>query len=164
MLEQVMSKTQVVGFIGLALLVFPGCSDGGQGGGKFATLKQEEITKTFGSDAKVQTLESGLKYQDVKEGTGAEAETGKRIYVHYTGYLTDGTRFDSSISRGQPLPLTLGAGQVIKGWDLGIVGMKVGGKRKLLIPSRLGYGGPGFPPSIPPNADLVFDVELLKVD
>lgn len=163
--EQLMLKMRGAGMAGLALFVLTGCGDGGQGGGKFATLKPEEVTKTFEkSDAKVQTLDSGLKYQDTKEGTGAEAEEGKHIYVHYSGYLADGTKFDSSLSRGVPFDLVLGAGRVIKGWDQGIVGMKVGGKRKLLIPAHLGYGSKGAGSTIPPNSDLVFDVELLKVD
>lgn len=159
-----MTKMLGAGMIGLTLLFLTGCGDSGKADGKFATLKPEEVTKTFeNKDAPVQTMESGLKYQDIKVGTGAEAETGKHIYVHYSGYLTDGTKFDSSLSRGKPFDLVLGAGRVIKGWDLGIVGMKVGGKRKLLIPSNLGYGTQGGGP-IPPNADLIFDVELLKVD
>jgi FKBP-type peptidyl-prolyl cis-trans isomerase len=163
--ELLMTKMLDAGMIGLALCFLAGCGDGNKAGGKFATLAPEEVSKTFEiKDAKIQTLDSGLKYQDIKEGTGAEAEAGKHIYVHYSGYLTDGTKFDSSLTRGSPLGVTLGAGQVIKGWDQGIVGMKVGGKRKLLIPSNLAYGSRGSPPTIPANADLVFDVELLKVD
>jgi FKBP-type peptidyl-prolyl cis-trans isomerase FkpA len=109
------------------------------------------------------TMPSGLKYQDLVVGTGAEATAGKTVSVHYTGWLTDGTKFDSSLDRGQPFPFQLGAGSVIRGWDEGVAGMKVGGKRKLTIPPALGYGERGYPGAIPPNATLVFDVQLLDV-
>jgi FKBP-type peptidyl-prolyl cis-trans isomerase len=104
-----------------------------------------------------------LKIDDVKVGTGAEAKPGQKVTVHYRGTLTDGTQFDASYDRGDPFTFTLGAGEVIKGWDQGVAGMKVGGKRKLTIPGNLGYGPNGSPPKIPPNATLLFDVELLKV-
>src|SRR5690606_1608831 len=104
-----------------------------------------------------------LKIEEIKAGEGKEAVTGKKVSVHYTGWLTDGTKFDSSVDRGQPFVFDLGAGRVIKGWDQGVVGMKVGGKRKLTIPSSLGYGERGAGSVIPPNATLVFDVELLDV-
>jgi FKBP-type peptidyl-prolyl cis-trans isomerase FkpA len=163
--EYLMTKVFGVRLVGLALLLLTGCGDGGKTGGKFPTLAPEEVTKTFEkSDAKIQTMDSGLKYQEIKEGTGAEAEAGKHIYVHYTGYLTDGTKFDSSLSHGKPFDFVLGTKRVIKGWDLGIVGMKAGGKRKLLIPSSLAYGSSGSGSAIPPDSDLVFEVELLKVD
>ena len=106
---------------------------------------------------------SGLKIEEVKVGTGDVAVAGKTVVVHYTGYLTDGTKFDSSVDRGQPFDFPLGAGRVIKGWDEGVAGMKVGGKRKLTIPPELGYGAAGAGGKIPPNATLVFDVELLGV-
>lgn len=109
------------------------------------------------------TLPDGLKYQDVVVGTGKVAASGDSIVVDYSGYLADGTEFDSSINRGQPFNFTLGQGQVIKGWDEGVVGMKVGGERKLIIPPALAYGAQGFPPTIPPNATLTFDVKLLAV-
>lgn len=109
------------------------------------------------------TLPGGLQYQDVVVGTGKAAASGDSIVVDYSGYLADGTEFDSSINRGKPFTFTLGQGQVIKGWDEGLVGMKVGGKRKLVIPPALAYGAQGFPPSIPPNATLTFDVQLLAV-
>jgi FKBP-type peptidyl-prolyl cis-trans isomerase len=108
-------------------------------------------------------MPSGLQYQDVVTGTGAEAGTGQVAVVHYTGWLTDGSKFDSSRDRGEPFSFSLGAGQVIAGWDQGVAGMKVGGRRKLVIPPDLGYGAMGSPPVIPPNATLVFDVELLDV-
>ncbi len=112
--------------------------------------------------SKIVTTQSGLKYADLKEGSGAEATAGKQVTVHYTGWLQDGTKFDSSRDRGEPLPLTLGAGQVIPGWDEGLVGMKVGGQRQLIIPPQLAYGQNGTGP-IPPNATLVFDVEVVQV-
>ena len=104
----------------------------------------------------------GLEYQDIKTGTGAEAKPGETVTVHYTGWLVSGKKFDSSVDRGTPFTFSLGAGQVIKGWDEGVAGMKVGGKRKLHIPPSLGYGASGGGP-IPPNATLIFDVELLSV-
>ncbi len=109
------------------------------------------------------TTPSGLKYDDLKAGTGAEAKAGQTVSVHYTGWLTDGKKFDSSVDRGQPFEFPLGMGRVIKGWDEGVQGMKVGGKRKLTIPPGLGYGTRGAGGVIPPNATLVFDVELLGV-
>ena len=107
--------------------------------------------------------ESSLKITDTVAGTGAEAVAGKKVTVHYAGTLDDGTKFDSSLDRGTPFSFTLGAGQVIKGWDQGVLGMKIGGKRTLVIPSELGYGASGMGP-IPANATLHFDVELLKVE
>ena len=106
---------------------------------------------------------SGLQYQDVVTGTGQAAAPGQVAVVHYTGWLTDGTKFDSSRDRGQPFSFPLGGGQVIAGWDEGVAGMKVGGRRKLLIPPDLGYGPMGSPPVIPAAATLVFDVELLEL-
>ncbi|MFZ5468594.1 MAG: FKBP-type peptidyl-prolyl cis-trans isomerase [Myxococcota bacterium] len=105
----------------------------------------------------------GLTIEDVKLGTGAEAVSGKQVTVHYVGTLTSGKKFDSSRDRGEGFDFTLGAGQVIKGWDQGVAGMKVGGVRKLTIPPELAYGARGFPPVIPPNSTLVFEVELLGV-
>src|SRR5262245_18107429 len=109
------------------------------------------------------TTSSGLQYEDVVEGTGATAEAGKTVEVHYTGWLTDGTKFDSSHDRNSPFSFALGAGRVIKGWDEWVAGMKIGGKRKLHIPAVLGYGARGAAGVIPPNADLVFEVELLGI-
>src|SRR5512140_1954478 len=102
------------------------------------------------------------KIDDLVKGKGAEAVRGKTVQVHYTGWLTDGTRFDSSVG-GEPFSFRLGAGEVIEGWDRGVAGMKVGGKRKLTLPPALGYGAQGAPPAIPPDATLVFEVELLAV-
>ena len=106
---------------------------------------------------------SGLQYWDITVGTGTTAVSGKTVKVHYTGWLTDGKKFDSSLDRGQPFSFPLGGGQVIKGWDEGVAGMKVGGKRQLRIPPELGYGARGAGGVIPPNATLIFDVELLDV-
>jgi FKBP-type peptidyl-prolyl cis-trans isomerase len=116
-----------------------------------------------GSNAQDITTSSGLNYVDQVVGTGDVAVSGKTVSVHYTGWLENGKKFDSSVDRGQPFSFPLGGGRVIKGWDEGVQGMKVGGKRKLTIPSNLGYGPQGAGGVIPPNATLIFDVELLGV-
>jgi peptidylprolyl isomerase len=114
------------------------------------------------SGEKVITTDSGLKYIDQKEGSGEAAKAGDKVHVHYTGWLKDGKKFDSSRDRGQPFQFELGAGRVIKGWDEGIAGLKVGGKRKLMIPPQLAYGNRKVGP-IPPNSELIFEVELVKI-
>jgi FKBP-type peptidyl-prolyl cis-trans isomerase len=119
--------------------------------------------QTASDSPKLDTVEE-LKIEDIKTGTGAEAKAGNSVTVHYTGTLTDGTKFDSSLDRSEPFTFNLGAGDVIAGWDQGVAGMKVGGKRKLTIPSSMAYGDSGVPGAIPGGATLVFDVELLKVE
>ena len=116
------------------------------------------------SDENAVTTESGLKYIDLKEGTGEAPKTGDTVVVHYTGTLENGKKFDSSRDRRQPFSFKLGQGQVIKGWDEGISTMKVGGRRQLIIPPNLGYGARGAGGVIPPNATLIFDVELLDIE
>lgn len=119
------------------------------------------------TEAKIMKTKSGLGYEDAKVGAGTVAVNGKNVSVHYTGWLDEGgkkgKKFDSSLDRGQPFIFPLGAGMVIRGWEEGVAGMKVGGKRTLLIPSVLGYGARGAGDAIPPNANLIFDVELLEV-
>lgn len=143
----------------LLLALLSACDSGGgdrsSAGGVSADLGIDSAAMT--------TTPTGLKIEDVKLGQGAEATPGTTAVVHYTGWLTDGKKFDSSRDRGTPFDFQIGAGQVIPGWDQGVAGMKVGGQRKLLIPAELGYGAAGAPPVIPPGATLVFDVELLEV-
>jgi FKBP-type peptidyl-prolyl cis-trans isomerase len=107
--------------------------------------------------------DSGLEYWDIKVGTGEEAKSGDKVKVHYTGWFTSGKKFDSSVDAQQPYSFTLGQGSVIKGWDEGVTGMKVGGKRQLRIPPELAYGEQGYKNIIPPNSTLIFDVQLLAV-
>jgi len=126
-------------------------------------IKQEESTKTEENNSNNNSAINNMKIETLKEGTGAEAKNGDKVSVHYTGTLEDGTKFDSSVDRGTPFSFTLGSGQVIKGWDLGVLGMKVGEKRKLTIPSELAYGKTGTGP-IPPDATLIFEVELLGIN
>jgi FKBP-type peptidyl-prolyl cis-trans isomerase len=110
----------------------------------------------------MQTIEGGLRYQDLRVGDGAIAETGMTAVVHYTGRFTDGRKFDSSHDRGEPYPVRIGAGTVIRGWDLGLVGMRVGGLRKLICPPEYAYGAEGRE-GIPPNATLIFELELVDL-
>ncbi len=114
------------------------------------------------SGREIQTA-SGLKYIDLQEGTGASPQVGKTLTVHYTGTLANGTKFDSSVDKGKPIEFVMGRQQVIKGWEEGLITMKVGGRRRLIIPPHLGYGPTGRPPDIPGNSTLIFDVELLGV-
>jgi peptidylprolyl isomerase len=115
------------------------------------------------SENPLTTTDSGLQYRDIVEGTGAMPQPGQRVTVHYTGTLEDGTQFDSSRDRGRPFSFKVGVGQVIKGWDEGVGSMRVGGRRQLVIPPDLGYGARGAGGVIPPNATLIFDVELLRI-
>jgi FKBP-type peptidyl-prolyl cis-trans isomerase FkpA len=128
-----------------------------------SACNNNQAPATTGTTATEVTMQDGLKYTDDQVGTGAVATAGKTAVVHYTGWLLDGTKFDSSRDRNQPFSFPLGAGQVIKGWDEGVAGMKVGGKRTLIVPPALGYGARGAGGVIPPNATLKFEVELLDV-
>jgi len=140
----------------LMALVLSGCAT--------ATAPAPTSTSSSVPASAPQTFPEGLTVVDTVVGTGTAAKTGDHVTVHYTGWLADGTKFDSSVDKGQPFEFDLGAGRVIKGWDEGVVGMKVGGKLKLTISPDLGYGAAGYPPVIPANATLTFDVELLKIN
>jgi peptidylprolyl isomerase len=130
----------------------------------FANHHKGDLVKMAQANSGVVTSPTGLKYQDEKVGSGASPRQGQTVSVHYTGWLTNGKKFDSSVDRGSPFEFVLGQGNVIKGWDEGVASMKVGGKRKLTIPPNLAYGsrdvGGGL---IPPNSTLIFDVELLGI-
>jgi peptidylprolyl isomerase len=129
-----------------------------------ARTQQKEAKKAEKKiDEKEITTQSGLKYIDLKVGAGAEPKKGDKVSVHYTGWLTNGKKFDSSVDRDEPFEFMIGMGQVIKGWDEGVMTMKVGGKRKLIIPPGLGYGSRGAAGVIPPDAVLIFEVELLGI-
>ncbi len=151
-----------IGCLGL----FPACTKKGEeapaGGAKMEGSSMSSTAPSNVAGAKT-TAANGLVMEDMKVGTGDVAAAGKTVSVHYTGWLKDGTKFDSSVDRGQPFEFPLGAGRVIAGWDQGVAGMKVGGKRKLTIPSELGYGAAGAGGKIPGGATLIFDVELLGV-
>lgn len=126
-------------------------------------VEEETNTEETSPEETLVTTDSGLQYEDIVEGTGAMPQAGQRVTVHYTGTLEDGTKFDSSRDRNRPFSFTIGVGQVIKGWDEGVATMRVGGQRKLIIPPELGYGARGAGGVIPPNATLLFDVELLRI-
>ena len=141
-----------------AIAVLAACGAGGgdaKAGGFSAALGVDTTTMT--------KAPAGFWYTDVASGQGDEAAPGRTVRVHYTGWLPDGKKFDSSRDRGEPFAFTLGAGQVITGWDEGVKGMKVGGRRKLVLPPQMAYGDGGAPPDIPPGATLVFDVEVLGI-
>jgi len=122
-----------------------------------------KLVEGFDSGLEIVTTATGLQYVDIVKGDGGPVETGRTVSVHYTGWLLDGTKFDSSYDRGQPLKFAIGTGRVIPGWDEGVGGMEIGGRRRLAIPPELGYGERGIGP-IPPNSTLIFDVELLGAE
>ncbi|MGD1865624.1 MAG: FKBP-type peptidyl-prolyl cis-trans isomerase [Phormidesmis sp.] len=126
-------------------------------------LLEDPMAAEANAEENVVTTDSGLQYVVITEGDGAQPQSGQRVFVHYVGTLEDGTKFDSSRDRGRPFDFTIGQGQVIKGWDEGVGDMKVGDRRKLIIPPELGYGARGAGGVIPPNATLIFDVELLRI-
>jgi FKBP-type peptidyl-prolyl cis-trans isomerase FkpA len=150
----------------MVLLAFAGTQGFAQGGASSKSTTAAKPAPAAGGPTKVTgegtKTASGLQYWDIKVGTGPEAQKGQRVKVHYTGWLTSGKKFDSSVG-GKPFDLRLGAGDVIKGWDEGIPGMKAGGKRQLRIPPDLAYGARGYPGAIPPNATLIFDVQLVAI-
>jgi peptidylprolyl isomerase len=160
------SGRKLLASMAVALLFSPVFSAGLRAAGPGAGQAQKDDKKEEKEKMWTKT-DSGLQYRDVKEGTGAKAEKGQTCFVHYTGWLwvddAKGKRFDSSKDRGVPIDFVLGNGEVIKGWDEGVAGLKVGGKRELMIPPELGYGSQGIGGVIPPNATLFFEVELVKV-
>jgi peptidylprolyl isomerase len=152
--------------IGLTVSV-AACGDGEEAGPAETPAVTPPVTQVEGGPPEVSgeptATTSGLQYIDVEVGTGDAPQSGQTVEVHYTGWLTDGTKFDSSLDRGQPFSFVVGVGRVIQGWDEGVASMKVGGKRRLIIPPELAYGEAGYPPVIPANAELIFDVELLAI-
>ncbi len=159
------------GMLGLAAIAVVAAACGDDDGDKKETAKAPatgnsgtvKASATNEGTGQVVTTPSGLKYEDITVGTGAQPQRGQTVTVHYTGTLTNGTKFDSSRDANKPFSFLFGTGQVIKGWDEGVVTMKIGGQRRLTIPASLGYGASGAGGVIPPNATLIFDVELLEV-
>jgi len=155
--------------LGLVVTLAAACGGGGEEASPTPTVRgtQAPGTQAAGGPPAVSgeptTTASGLQFIDIKVGSGASPQRGQTVVVNYTGWLTNGTKFDSSVDRGQPFSFVIGTGKVIKGWDEGVASMKVGGKRRLIIPPDLGYGAGGNPPIIPANAQLIFDVELLEI-
>jgi FKBP-type peptidyl-prolyl cis-trans isomerase len=142
-------------------LAFSGVFAVAQSAKKATTPNTDAPTKVTGDGVKAPS--SGLIYWDIRVGNGQTAKEGSHVRVHYTGWLTTGKKFDSSVDAGKPFDFTIGNGEVIKGWEEGVAGMRVGGKRQLRIPPALGYGAEGYPPAIPANATLIFDIQLLGV-
>lgn len=131
--------------------------------GSSKPLQDAKVAATATKPGEAGELPDGLKYETLKEGTGKVAQVGQQVTVHYVGTLPDGKEFDSSRRSGKPFTFSLGRGDVIKGWDMGVAGMKVGEQRRLMVPADLAYGAEGHPPVIPPNSPLNFDIELLSV-
>lgn len=154
-------KTVIV-ILAITLLALPGMAIAQTTPAKKPAAKPATSTPTKVTGAPTKTA-SGLEYWDIKVGTGAVAQSGQHVKVDYTGWLTNGKKFDSSVGSGKPFEFKLGASQVIKGWDEGVAGMKVGGKRQLRIPPDLAYGAAGYPGVIPANSTLIFDVSLVDV-
>jgi peptidylprolyl isomerase len=171
--QRLFSKAQKLSGLGLTLalatsVMTTACSQAvgpstAAGGDAAAPADQAAPESQAASNLSTVTTPSGLKYEDIKVGTGPSPQPGQHVTVHYTGKLTNGTKFDSSVDRNEPFSFVIGQGNVIQGWDEGVMSMKVGGKRHLIIPAHLGYGAAGAGGKIPPNATLLFDVELLGV-
>lgn len=168
-MREILISFAIIATCGLFLIVASFFGGGEKNNAIAAETNPPAITQTINKEIismdleQAVTTESGLKYIDIVEGTGESPQKGQKVTVHYTGTLTDGKKFDSSKDRNQPFTFTIGVGQVIKGWDEGVASMKVGGQRTLIIPPDLGYGSRGAGGVIPPNATLLFDVELLGV-
>ncbi|MEK7546734.1 MAG: FKBP-type peptidyl-prolyl cis-trans isomerase [Patescibacteria group bacterium] len=159
-----MGKSQILSIIGFIVIALSLLWAGSRYSGKISSDSLETQKKLADEAAQAESkIMENLKITDIIKGNGAEAKSGDVVTVNYVGALDNGKKFDSSYDRNEPLSFTLGSGEVIRGWDLGVVGMKVGGKRELSIPPELGYGANGAPPVIPPNSTLHFTVELLKI-
>ena len=157
------SSKLIVAAVAVAFVapVFAAATDSPDTSAKAVSSGSSSTKSSSKAEPKTVTLASGLKLVDLEVGTGAEFKNGMLVLINYEAWLADGTKFDSSYDRREPFNLKVGAGQVIQGWDEGMVGMKVGGKRKLVIPPALGYGEAGAPPRIPPNATLTFEIKAL---